>query len=932
MSDPEQLARQEIDALLGPCGWLVQDKNAVNLAASRGVAVRELSFKTGEPDYTLFVDGKAIGTIEAKPAGHSLTGVEEQSEKYVKGVPFGIPAWRSPLPFSYESTGRESRFTNRLDPVPRSRNVFAFHRPEALLGWVENYAEPQAVGSIAEYADRNGNFLSRIQHMPPLIDDIWPPKPQAIMNIEQSLRDNRSRSLVQMATGSGKTLLAIVSSYRLIKFAGAKRVLFLVDRGNLGKQTLKEFQQYVSPYNNYKFHEEYIIQRLTSNTLDTTAKVCIGTIQRLYSMLKGQELDEEADERSVQGLESLFKEAPPIEYNPAFPIDTFDIIITDECHRSIYHLWRQVLEYFDAHLIGLTATPSKQTFGFFNQNLVMEYNHERAVADGVNVNYDVYRIQTEITAQGAKIDAGFYVDKRDRQTRKKRWEQLDEDFQYDAGQLDRAVVAEDQIRTVMQTFRDKLFTEIFPGRDQVPKTLIFAKDDSHADDIVRICREVFDKGNDFCQKITYRTGFMRDVEKKIGPDGKEIEEVVWKKVSNLSPDQILQAFRNSYNPRIAVTVDMIATGTDVKPLEIVFFMRSVRSRGYFEQMKGRGVRVISETEMEQVNPGIKRKNRFVIIDAVGVCESDLTDSRPLEKKRTVTFDKLLDAIALGNREPEVLESLAGRLVRLEKRFDEALANEVRTTAKGQTLCEIAQTLLGAVNPDKVEEASRLLALEQQRRDAAATLNYFDPNEPVAFLTGDLPHWRQDGATYFVTFRLADSLPQEKLAEWRTDREQWLAGHPEPHDAATRKEYYEKFPQRLQQWLDAGSGSCILALPEVKELVENSLRHFDGKRYRLDEFAVAPNHVHVLISPLAEQQLSEILHSWKSFTAHEILKVEAASRRLAEIREQRRDASATLKPVSEQSGIQSGGGVPPPLERNLPVWQRESFDHIVRNPA
>ena len=627
MPDPEQLAREKIDALLAPCGWAVQDKRAVNLAASRGVAVRELSFKGGEPDYTLFVDGKAIGTIEAKPAGHSLTGVEEQSEKYVKGVPFGIPAWRSPLPFSYESTGTESRFTNRLDPVPRSRNVFAFHCPEALLGWVEKYTAPQAVETITEYANRNGNFLSRIQHMPPLIDDLWPPKPQAIMNIEQSLRDNRPRSLVQMATGSGKTLLAIVMSYRLIKFAGAKRVLFLVDRGNLGKQTLKEFQQYVSPYNNYKFHEEYVLQRLTSNTLDTTAKVCIGTIQRLYSMLKGQELDEEADERSVQGLESLFKEAPPIEYNPAFPIDTFDIIITDECHRSIYNLWRQVLEYFDAHLIGLTATPSKQTFGFFNQNLVMEYNHERAVADGVNVNYDVYRIQTEITAQGAKIDAGFYVDKRDRQTRKKRWEQLDDDFQYDANQLDRDVVAEDQIRTVMQTFRDKLFTEIFPGRDQVPKTLIFAKDDSHADDIVRICREVFDKGNDFCQKITYRTGFMRDVEKKIGADGKEIEEVVWKKVSNLSPDQILQAFRNSYNPRIAVTVDMIATGTDVKPLEIVFFMRSVRSRGYFEQMKGRGVRVISETEMEQVNPGIKRKNRCEVAKADIILRPSHADER-----------------------------------------------------------------------------------------------------------------------------------------------------------------------------------------------------------------------------------------------------------------------------------------------------------------
>lgn len=257
---------------------------------------------------------------------------------------------------------------------------------------------------------------------------------------------------------------------------------------------------------------------------------------------------------------------------------------------------------------------------------------------------------------------------------------------------------------------------------------------------------------------------------------------------------------------------------------------------------------------------------------------------------------------------------------------------MRETAKGRTLSEIAQTLLSSVDPDKVEEASRLLALEQQRRDAAATLNYFDPNEPVAFLTGDLPHWRQDGATYFVTFRLADSLPQEKLAEWRTERDQWLGQHPEPHDETTRKEYYEKFPQQLQRWLDAGSGSCVLALPEVKELVESALRHFNGTRYKLDEFVVAPNHVHVLVAPLGEHQLSAILHSWKSFTAHEILKVEAAGRRLSEFRNQRRDASATINSEPEPKEVKSGGGVPPPSELPNIVWQRESFDHIVRSAA
>ena len=335
-----------------------------------------------------------------------------------------------------------------------------------------------------------------------------------------------------------------------------------------------------------------------------------------------------------------------------------------------------MLEYFDASLIGLTATPSKQTFGFFQQNLVMEYNHEKAVADGVNVGCDIYRINTAITQGGSKVDAGFFVDKRDRQTRKVRWEQLDEVLAYDAADLDRDVVAPDQIRTVLATFRDKVFTEMFPGRTDLPKTLIFAKDDTHADDIVRLCREVFGKGNDFCQKITYRTGFVRIVEKKQQADGTEVEEITWKRASSLSPEEILSAFRNSYFPRIAVTVDMIATGTDIKPLEIVFFMRSVASKNFFEQMKGRGVRVVSDTEMEQVNPGIKRKTRYVIVDAVGVCERVQTESRPLEKKPTVSFEKLLDAAALGTTEVAAVESLAGRLIRLERRFDAEVEAEV----------------------------------------------------------------------------------------------------------------------------------------------------------------------------------------------------------------------------------------------------------------
>ena len=230
------------------------------------------------------------------------------------------------------------------------------------------------------------------------------------------------------------------------------------------------------------------------------------------------------------------------------------------------------------------------------------------------------------------------VDKRDRLTRQKRWEMLDEDLDYGDKQLDRNVVAVDQIRTIIRTYRDKLFTEIFPGREEVPKTLIFAKDDSHADDIVQVVREEFARGNEFCQKITYRT------------TGKK-------------PEDLLQEFRVSYFPRIVVTVNMIATGTDVKPLEVVFFMREVKSPMYFEQMKGRGVRVMSPTDFQAVTPDAKSKTHFVIVDAVGVCETAKTETRPLERKRTVSLEKLLETVALGGTDEDVISTLAGRLGR-----------------------------------------------------------------------------------------------------------------------------------------------------------------------------------------------------------------------------------------------------------------------------
>jgi type I restriction enzyme R subunit len=660
---PEEKARQGIDRLLTSAGWSIQDYPKMNLEASLGIAVREFPTSKGEADYLLFVNKKAVGVLEAKSQGTTLSGVAEQTIKYVSGIPRNIPVFQTPIPYAYESTGVETYFRDLKDPYPLSRRLFAFHKPETLKEWLSQ-------------KETLRDKLKRLENDHPLITEgLRDCQIEAITNLEKSFAEERPRALIQMATGSGKTYTAVTFIYRLIKFADAKRILFLVDRSNLGRQTLKEFQQYSTPDSNRKFTELYNVQHLGSNTFDPVNRVCITTIQRLYSMLRGEpEFVEDLEERSMFDVDLPDEKPREVVYNPQIPIETFDFIVTDECHRSIYNLWRPVLEYFDAFIIGLTATPSKQTLGFFNQNLVSEYSHERAVADGVNVGYEVYRIKTDITDKGGKVEAGYYVDKRDKLTRRIRWEELDNDFEYTPNQLDRDVVAKDQIRTIIKTFKEKLFTEIFPGRKEIPKTLIFAKDDSHAEDIVGIIREEFGKGNDLCKKITYRT-------------------------TGEKPEDLIASFRNSYNPRIAVTVDMISTGTDIKPLECIIFMRDVKSRVYFEQMKGRGTRVILPTDLNAVTSDAKCKTHFVIVDAVGVCERIKSDSKPLERKKNVPFETLIRSVAIGIRDEDSLSSLAFRLAMMDRTISDKEREQIKSVAK-VTLNQIINELLDSIDPDK----------------------------------------------------------------------------------------------------------------------------------------------------------------------------------------------------------------------------------------
>ncbi len=708
--NPEQIARDKIDDLLKASGWLVQDKNSFDPHDGLGQAVREFPTDKGPADYVLFVNMKAVGVIEAKreDIAQKITEVEKQTEDYASAKLKWVNN-KEPLPFLYQSTGIITRFTDSRDPNPRSREVFTFHRPETLQEWLE----------------QDDSLRTRLKQIRPLNPSRLPAKElglrdcqeTAITNLEDSFSKDKPRALIQMATGAGKTYTAITAIYRILKHAKGKRILFLVDTKNLGEQAEQEMLTYTPMDDNRKFTELYAVQRLKSANVPRDAQVCISTIQRMYSILKGEELDEALEERNPAEQLTKPKEPVPVAYNPRVPIEFFDFIFIDECHRSIYNLWQQVLDYFDAYLIGLTATPDNRTYGFFKQNVVSEYTHEKAVADGVNVGNEIYIIDTKISKQGSELKAKQQVELREKKTRKKRWQEQDEDEVYSAKQLDKDIVNTSQIRTVIKTFQNSL-PEIFPDRKEVPKTLIFAKTDSHADDIINTVREEFGEGNAFCKKVTYKAAKDRRDKK-----GNLIQE-------GEDPKSILSQFRNDYNPRIAVTVDMIATGTDVKPLECLLFMRDVKSKNYFEQMKGRGTRTLEHDDLKKVTPSARNaKTHYVIVDAIGVTKSLKTASQPLITKPSVSLKDLAMGVMLGANDTDTVSSLAGRLARLNKQLDSDDQTRIKKAAKGVELTHLINGLFNAIDADMVEAKALELAGqplgtdpgEDKRKEAQAEL-------------------------------------------------------------------------------------------------------------------------------------------------------------------------------------------------------------------
>ncbi len=680
---PEQKARERIDARIRQAGWIIQDMQTLNLTAALGVAVREFPTSSGPVDYALFISGAPVGIIEAKKhdAGESITSVEEQSSRYANST-FKWVKVEYRIRFVYEATDTLTRFTDYSDEKYRSRSVFTFHRPETLA-------------ILLKQPDTIRNNMKRF---PPL-DETGFRKCQvkALNNLDNSFAANHPKALVQMATGAGKTFTAITAAYRLLKYGKMNRILFLVDTRSLGEQAEREFLAYTPSDDQRSFSQIYGVHRLKSSYIPGEAQICISTIQRMYSILKGESLDESVEETSFFELSGADRTAPKeVVYNAKYPPEFFDCIIVDECHRSIYNVWKQVLEYFDAFMIGLTATPDKRTFAFFNENVVSEYPREQAIVDGVNVGEDIFLIETNVSKNGAHLMKQL-IETRSRQSREKRWREMDEDVDYKPTQLDRDIVNPSQIRTVIRSFRENMFTTLFPRRKEVPKTLIFAKTDSHADDIIQIVREEFGEGNNFCKKITY---------------------------SAENPENILSAFRNDYYPRIAVTVDMIATGTDVKPIECLLFMRDVRSKNYFEQMKGRGTRTLSAEDLKKVSPSAtEAKDHFVIVDAVGVTKSKKSDTRPLERKPTVSMRELMLNVALGAKDEDTLTSLANRIVRLNSQMSQHERKEFEETV-GLPAGRVAENLLNSFDEDVIRERARqadLIPDEEQLKAAQKEL-------------------------------------------------------------------------------------------------------------------------------------------------------------------------------------------------------------------
>lgn len=633
---PEEKARQKIDLWFAEAGWKVINREDYEPTCT-AVAIREGLLKGNlEADYFLFINGKAIGVLEAKreEIDPFSNNVCEQAVLYAKSVPHIYQAYQKPLPFIFTSNGKELFFCDFREQKQSFKQIMAIPTPYELvkqLGISDYFA---GLPSLQKKGLRDCQY-------------------EAVTELEKSFRSGQNRALMVLATGAGKTYTACLAAYRLLSYTPMRRVLFLVDRNNLGKQAEGEFGTFRLTENGDAFNTIFTVNRLRSSSIPSDSNVVISTIQRLFSFLRGDTIEDNDNDDDNEPTEEVV--LPP---NPNLPHDYFDLIIIDECHRSIYGNWRKVLEYFDtARLVGLTATPIPETMAFFNNNRIVNYTLEKSIVDGVNVDCRVYRIKTQVTENGGAILEGEKIKEETRYTGDVKTISNKETKTYTNKELNRSVINPAQIKLILSTYRDVVYTELFndPQReanfDYLPKTLIFALNETHASNIVQIAKEVFGHTDDrFVQKITYSAG---------------------------DSNELIRQFRNDKDFRIAVTCTLVATGTDVKPLEVLIFMRDVESLPLYIQMKGRGVRTIGDEQLRNVTPNAFSKDCFYLIDAVGVTEHEKTIPTITDELTTkiITLKELLEQITHGYLPDEHLKRLAATLSRIYNKADNSQRTE-----------------------------------------------------------------------------------------------------------------------------------------------------------------------------------------------------------------------------------------------------------------
>ena len=642
---PEERAREKIDKQLTDAGWDIVSRNEY-IPQSTSAIKEGLMKGNTESDYLLFVDDKAIAVVEAKREENPLgPEVAMQAEDYARSPQDWYGLWYKDLiPLVYMANGNKIYFKNMLtDPDGDYVELKQMHSPKKMLSLINQVSEYGALPKLERKGLRDCQY-------------------NAELKLEKSMKDGKKKNLAVLATGSGKTYLACLASYRMLNFTPTKRILFLVDRNNLARQTEAEFSRFDRTEDRKEMSSLYEIKRLKKEN-DIKADIVISTIQKLFAVLTGQtitETNEDAeDETTTTDEEKDTKEIVTLGEDLRLSPDHFQLIIVDECHRSIYGKWKAVLDYFSqAKVLGLTATPTPEAYAFFDSNIIEEYTYDESVVDGVNVPARVYRIATEITEHGGAIRPGTKVTETARKTGETTDYEASQRIDYNNMQLDRSVVNRDQIRKVLLAYKKAIYDDMYPEREKnwayIPKTLIFAKDDNHASEIVEGVKEVFkdefetgECPQHFVQKITYSSG---------------------------DSNGLIRDLRTEKDFRIAVTVTLVATGTDVKPLEVVLFMKDVRSDVLYTQMKGRGCRVISDDKLREVTPNATTKECYYIVDAVGVTEHEKTIPHPQVKpgpgNRTLSLEHLLEHLAHNELSDENLWLLRDYCSTINRRYED----------------------------------------------------------------------------------------------------------------------------------------------------------------------------------------------------------------------------------------------------------------------